>query len=98
MIVPFQHVDDRSNALDWSSGDQVSNRNVALLPEHRAMQCLLIFDMEENPRAAYRNRLLSTNEWFWYGNVVLVPVDGDWPPNYIPHLLMIHSTLWYYSS
>jgi hypothetical protein len=61
-------------------------------------QCYLIFDEQREVIPAFRNDLLSTGGWAWYGDVILVRVEGDWPTDYVPPTNLIRHALDYYST
>jgi hypothetical protein len=92
MEVVFSERTNREEANDWSSGATTRSRQITLMCARQALRCFVIFD-EEQGLLPYRNLILSTASWAWYGNVAIIPVEGDWPPNFRPRISYIRSVL-----
>jgi hypothetical protein len=89
---------DREESTEWASRPVTSHRQLTLLCARNAFRCFIIYDKDQEAFSPYRNQVLSTATWSWYGNVVLVAIDGDWPPNFQPRIAFIRSALRFYSS
>ena len=98
VVVPFKELTNRCDTTDWSTSDTPTYRHVTLIPQRVPLECFLIFDDQESPQETHRNRLLSTRDWAWYGNVVVVCKEGDWPVDYVTRTSLIRSALHIYCS
>ena len=96
--VPHHEVPDRDAAIDWSSSREPKVETIVIFRQHTPLTCFLIFDIQTDTNPAFRNELLSTDSWVWLGNVILVPLVGDWPHSYIPSRQLIQHALQYYSA
>lgn len=84
--------------MDWSSTNDPVVNTVVVFPDQTPLTCFLVFDRQTHNTPAFRNEMLSTDSWPWYGNVTLVPLIGNWPNGYVPRRHLIRHALQYYST
>ena len=75
--VPQPEVNDHGNVRHWSSCDHPIYKTVVLFPQNAPLTCFLMFNDQTAATPAFRNELLSTEDWTWYGNVALIPLVGQ---------------------